>query len=98
MLSISNEDCEKLFELELNEKMLRLPLISSESVGALLYIIRLCVRYLIEQNIATITANKKIMPNVQKITANLDCDIHKTSGPKYADECASDFSVKLYDT
>lgn len=34
-----------------------------------------------EQYIATITANKKIIPSVQNAIANLDCDTQRTSGP-----------------
>lgn len=71
--------------------MLRRPL-CSEYVGVRLYM-RLCARYLIEQNIATMTANKNIIPSVQKAKASLDCETHSTSGPKYAD-CASDLSAK----
>lgn len=42
-----------------------------------------------EQYIATITANKKIMPSMQKAIASRDCDTHRTSGPMNL----SDFSA-----
>lgn len=77
---MSKDDCDG-FETELTEKMLRLPLLSSDKGLDPRYILR-CERYLSEQKIATTTAVRKIMPSVQNAIASFDCETQRTSGPR----------------